>query len=307
MTIPLRSIMLADLAYPSPYVNGVQQGMALLGHWHRTFDIRNSVDVLDKAIQDVQPHLIWLHMAFWHRQAPKPLDMQALLAKWKSRGAYVAMHDGDAKIECRVPEDLSSCVSVALCNHRCDRSPWKVPVLHWAYFCWNQAARAAPAADFGPADLCFAGTVSRSDTYNERTWLVQALELEQRFKFSTLNLGYNTLFRTAEVAASFSAVLGFGRPEVPGWLDVRVFQYPGAGAVLLHDDVGGLLEPYEHYVPYHRKAGDIRATVESIACAMEEVRRHGDAIRQQAFFYVQRHHSSTARCQQVLSFLGLVK
>ena len=104
---------------------------------------------------------------------------------------------------------------------------------------------------------------------------------------------------TATVAASASSVLGFGRPDAKDWTDVRVFQYPGAGGILIHDDAAKVLTPYKHYIPYER--GD----VDSIVKAVEIAKREGNKIRQQAFDFIQEHHSSTARVTQVLKRLKL--
>ncbi len=98
-------------------------------------------------------------------------------------------------------------------------------------------------------------------------------------------------------------MLGFGRPGFDGWLDVRCFQYTGAGAILLHDDVGGYLEPWVHYVPYESRNAD------SVALAVAQVKGmlpgEQRAMRERAFTYVQEKHSSVARVRQVLQVLEL--
>ena len=112
------------------------------------------------------------------------------------------------------------------------------------------------------------------------------------------------------------ATIGFGRPEVPGWIDTRVFQYPGAGGVLLHDDVGQVivfkqherhlhmtweapLEPGEHYIPVKRY------DVDSILAGLELAHRNGPKIRKAAFAWVQAKHTYVQRVDVVLDFLGL--
>jgi spore maturation protein CgeB len=112
----------------------------------------------------------------------------------------------------------------------------------------------------------------------------------------------HTLFRTPELAASADAVLGFGRPGRSGWLDVRVFQYTGAGAVLIHDDVGGFLEPWVHYCPY--SSGSVESVSDAldwISLKPEESRK----MRQRAFDYVQRNHSAEVRVKEALRSVRL--
>ena len=105
-------------------------------------------------------------------------------------------------------------------------------------------------------------------------------------------------------AGSTEAVLGFGRPG-SDWIDTRVFQYPGAGAVLLHNDVpsDSGLEPNIHFLPYTSESP------ESVAAVLAEHRRQREAVRLQmrlrAFDHGQVHHSYTARVTSVLDALDL--
>ena len=109
------------------------------------------------------------------------------------------------------------------------------------------------------------------------------------------------------MAASCIAVLGFGRPEVPGWIDTRVLQYPGAGAILLHDDVHpeitslvdeGSAPGAGHYLAVPRY------DVDAIVAALDRLRRTPEAarraLRERAFVHVQAHHTYTHRVQAVL-------
>ena len=301
---PLRSVLIGDVDhYPSEYIFGVNQGMTILGHWHRTVNVRQPIDVIAKVLGEVDPDLIWGHMLLWSPAgAAHTRQLLSLCADWRrKRGATVVLHDGDARQETRFPYDISAAVDVALCNHTADRGTWRIPQLHWPYFAFYQSTMASPHPEWA-CDLFFAGRVGEG-IYTARTQLLSTLQQVLSAKGLTFRCcvtGPHTLFRTPEVAASATAVLGHGRgPEAPGWVDVRVFQYPGAGGVLLHDDVGGFLEPYQHYVPY--KWGDL----ESILAGIEYARAHGAKLRQEAFRFVQARHSSVIRVQQVLGWLGL--
>lgn len=299
----LRSLGIGDFdLYFSPYNHGVAQGMWRLGHWHSQVNIRQSKEVIRQRLIDVQPHILWTHMYLWPPQGSPPVPWLIELAleakrKW---GTKVVLHDGDYKEKTRHAEDLSSWCAVALCNHDFDRSAWKIPKLHWPYFCFAQD-RIMPVAKRS-AGLFFAGTVANDQTYSARTHLlddVRARGVPLTIVQPSTNDG-NTLFRTAEVASSSEAVLGFGRPGVRGWIDTRVFQYPGAGAILLHDEAHAL-EPWVHYAPY------ISGSAESVADAYKRVLAlppgENMAMRERAFKFVQEKHSSVARVKEVLDFL----
>lgn len=306
MSRPLRSLLIGDVDhYPSEFAFGVQQAMTRAGHWHSAVSIRNDIGVIAKRAQEVQPDVIWGHMLMWPpRVGAQAPDLLELCVAWRRRGAHVFIHDGDARTETRFPTDISPAVNVALCNHRADRGAWKVEQLHWPYFAFDQDQLAEPSLDFR-CDLAFAGRLDGGGLYADRTRLVLALKakLGDRMKIFPDATIPHTLYRTPELAVSAGAVLGYGRPQRSGWLDVRTFQYPGAGGILLTDDVGGLMEDGVHYFAY--PAGSVDAV-------LAQVERLGDLssarlldVRHAAFEYVQAYHSATARVRQALAAVGV--
>lgn len=300
----MRSLMLGDVAhYVSPYMTGVADASKRLGIEHREVSIRQPAKVIERAIADHRPDLIWTQMLLWAPEGSPPVgDLIALMEQATKQGARVVIHDGDYKERCRFPRDLSAWCSLALCNHEFDRSPWNVPAVKWPYFAATQDRIADPDPRWA-CGLWFAGQLALGPVYAERTAFLGALQRRGvRLRTPTPADG-NTLLQTAKIAASADAVLGYGRPGVKGWVDTRVFQYPGAGAILLHDDVGGYLAPWEHYVPY--RSGDPG----SVADALDRLRALSDgerrALRERAFSFVQERHSGVARVRQVLGLLGL--
>ena len=303
---PLRSVLIGDVDwYPSEYIFGVNQGMTLLGHWHRTVNVRADIDVIARVVEQVQPDVIWGHMLLWPPAGLKhAANLRDLCRYARQRfGSRVIIHDGDARTETRFPADISDSVDVVLCNHTADRSAWGVKQVRWPYFAFVQHSIAPPSPDL-LCSLAFAGRLSESGIYAERTTLVRTLQQRLR-EFRVLpdeRLPHHTLMRTPEIAASAQAVLGYGRPESPGWLDVRLFQYPGAGGVLLYDDVeraSTYLEPFEHFIPY------VRHDVASILDAVTIAQSVGEEMRVRAFAHVQQHHNSVRRVEQALKEIGL--
>jgi hypothetical protein len=299
---PLRSLMLGDCDhYLSPYIFGVAQGMARLGHWHSQVSIRQPIDVIERRIADVRPDVLWTHMLLWPPPgAPTVERLVGVMELAHRAGARVIIHDGDYKPATRHPHDISAWCSLALLNHAFDRSWWRVPTLRWPYFAFAQDRIANPDASLA-CDLFFAGTTGASPVYAARTKLIEAVR-RRGVKLRQPDDG-NTLLRTAEIAASAGAVLGFGRPGTSGWVDTRVFQYAGAGGILLHDDVAGYLEPWVHFVPY--RSGDVDSIVEALARLRRLDAAERRAIRETAFTHVQTHHSSVPRVAQVLTALEL--
>lgn len=298
---PLRSLLIGDVDfYPSEYIFGVAQGMALLGHWHNTVNIRADLGVIKRRLDQVCPDVIWGHMLLWAPGGQERTgDLLELCASWRRRGAKIIMHDGDARTEARFPANVSWAVDLALCNHTSSREVWGIQTLRWPYFAFAQRDIAAPREDL-VCDLLFAGRRG-GGIYTARTAFLEALAARLGSglrSFPTPEVPH-TLMLTPEMAASAAAILGYGRPEQNGWLDVRIFQYPGAGGVLLHDDAAEVLEPYKHYIPY--KGQDLESALEALGRAKTE----GEKIRQAGFVFVQREHSSVPRVRQALLAVGI--
>jgi hypothetical protein len=298
--------MLANPSYLSAYVLGVAQAMGQLGHWHREVSVLDHFDRVVRQLDEMRPDVIWTHTVPWvPREAPAPgwayLD---LLAEWRRRGARVLLHDGDPRSATRHPSDLSASFDQALCNHSLQRLEWRLPVLRWPYAAMAQRELGDPV-DALRCGLLFAGIVRKDDDlYSPRTDLLGVLRHRLGDRLTVRTGGVNDRMQSADVAASAQAVLGFGRPEVPGWVDTRVFQYPGAGGILLHDDAKGFLVPGVHFVAFERGV-DADTTARNVVEAFERVGHQELEMRRRAFEYIQARHTWRHRVEQVLQLLGV--
>lgn len=296
----LRSLLIGDCDhYVSPYIRGVAQAMRILGHHHAEISIRQPMITLQKLIAKAQPEIIWTHMLLWPPPgSPTAGQLEGLVHHAAKLGSKVVLHDGDCKEQPRYPQDISAWCSVALCNHAFDRSAWRCPILYWPYFAFAQEGILPPTEKHLHGKLFFAGTMQYGALYDARNRLLDELK-QKGVPLWTPHAG-NTLFQTGHIAPSATAVLGFGRPDQPGWVDTRVFQYPGAGGILIHDHAPQLT-PWEHFVPYASGSADSVAEAFAKVRAMPEAEQR--AMRERAHHFVQERHSSVARVREVLDFL----
>lgn len=305
MKRPLRSVMLCNHAYLSVYVCGVAQAMGQLGHWHREVSVLDDLDRIARQLDEMRPDVIWTHTVPWvPKAAPAPgWVLVDLLATWKAKGTRVVLHDGDPRTVTRFPRDLSAAFDVALCNHSLPRHEWRIPAKRWPYAAMWQREMAVPVEALR-CHLLFAGIVRQDDgLYSFRSEVLGYLREMMLHRLTVRTASVNDRMQAADVAASAEGVLGFGRPEVPGWTDTRVFQYPGAGGILLHDDASEFLTPGEHYLPFER-VGDAMATANEICRAGWALGKCED-MRERAFRHVQAHHTWRHRVEDALSHLGL--
>lgn len=294
---------LGNTRYLSVYGLGVAQAMGMLGHWHRTVDIFGSLDDVSRQVAEMSPDVIWTHMALWPPNGALSSDqILGILAHWKWRGAGVFLHDGDPR-DRDVLTDVASAFSIALVNRSVDTPVYGgIPNLRWPYAAMSQKVMAEPVPEWD-CDLLFAGILREGALYGERTQLVGELTkvLGDRMKIVSPGTGQiNNRMLTADVAASARAVLGFGRPEVPGWVDTRVFQWPGAGGVLVHDDAGEFLEAEKHYFKFDRGLSPWQ-TAESVIRCVEWAKTEGKVVRERAFRYIQANHTWVQRVEQALA------
>jgi hypothetical protein len=303
---PLRSVMLGNPAYLSSYVLGVAQAMGQLGHWHREVSVLDHLDRVARQFEEMRPDVIWTHTVPWvPRESSAPgwvwLDM---LADWRRRGARVFLHDGDPRPHTRHPQSMAASVDLALCNHSLPRAEWQVPTLRWPYAAMAQSAMGEPVEALR-CGLLFAGIVRKDDDlYSPRTALLGLLRERLGDALTVRTGSVNDRMQVADVAVSARAVFGLGRPEVPGWVDTRVVQYPGAGGVLVHDDAGGVLDPGVHFVAFERH-DTMDKTVSSIVDAFARAVEFGPETRVRAFAYVQGNHTWRHRVAQALAALGV--
>lgn len=322
MKRPLRSVMLCQPRYLSAYVLGVAQAMGLRGDWHRQVSIFDDAASIAQQIAEMAPDVIWTHCVVSPPEgACKAEELASILSTWKRRGAVVFLHDGDPRARA-IGVDVPACFSMALVNrnHEArDNRYWGVPWLRWPYAAMVQREMVPPRPE---CDLLFAGLLRRDPEgapglYGTRTAVVWELHhrLWPRMQLVSPGAGdINNRMQVADVAARAGAVLGFGRPEVPGWVDTRCFQWSGAGGVLIHDDAAEFLTPGEHYLPFERvtytdtpESGppvtriSMEPTVDNILRCVERAKVEGPAIRERAFAHVQRHHTWVNRVEQALA------
>lgn len=299
---PLRSVMLCNHSYLSAYVLGVAQAMGQLGHWHREVSVLDEIDRIGRQLEEMRPDIIWTHTVPWvPKSAPSPgwvlLD---LLSEWRRRGARVLLHDGDPRAATRHPRSLAAAFDLALCNHTLPRTEWKLPTMHWPYAAMAQREMGKPV-DALRCRLLFAGIVKQGDgLYLSRSEILGALRDLVGERLTVRTGQVNDRMQVADIAASAQAVLGFGRPDVPGWVDTRVFQYPGAGGVLIHDDAADFLVPGIHYVHFDHEADPV-GTAHAIVAALDRIGHEEVELRARAFAHVQAHHTWRHRVEQVLA------
>lgn len=307
---PLRSVFIGNTRYLSVYNLGVAQAMGIRGHWHRTVSLFDPISSITKQVAEMAPDVIWTHMALWPPEGAASVpEILELLSYWKKRGTAVYLHDGDPRERDVSEYDVPSAFSIALVNRTVHGTHLGIPALKWPYAAMVQRDLATAVPPSVQHDLLFAGILRNDGLYGPRTTLVDILRerLGERFLVVCPAKGdVNNRMLAADIAMRTHSVLGFARPEVPGWIDTRVVQWPGVGGVLIHDDAGDMLVPDYHYLKFDRSGG-LHEAAESVMECVARAKVEGDVIRFRAFDHVQKHHTWLQRVDVALeAFYGKV-
>jgi hypothetical protein len=139
----------------------------------------------------------------------------------------------------------------------------------------------------------------------DRTQFIDALSREIKVTlFPNKELG-NSSFQTAELAASANAVLDVQmRADIPLYLNVRPYQYIGAGALFFHDrteQIRHVFEEGNHFVGY--ETGDVESFMDGYRYYVNQQPHLADEIRRKGFEYCQKYHSTEERVKFVIDLL----
>jgi len=291
--------------YYSAFTYGILEGAIRCGAWFRPVPLfGQSLSAVESQINFFQPHLILCHMIF-NRQPHNRDDVFEMLRRLKSKGIIIAYHAGDARKIPRYEGDISSFVDFCLMNHGMMEqfsNIWRVPCFYWPYACLYQEGVSDVDKRF-KCKIAFTGALSDEpgSVHYDRSVFIRRLMDKGLVKlFPTPETG-NTRFLTAELSSSADSVLGIGMAEdIPQYLDVRPFQYIGAGAIYLHNRSNAMrkmFQPDVHYIEYEP------LDTTSLLFQIERHSKISHNMRQLGFEFAQKYHSTKERMQFVLDLI----
>lgn len=305
-----RIVGLGDyLNYPSYFTLGVLEGAVKCGAWFRPVPLfGQSLQSVEEQINFFKPHILLCHMIF-NKQPHNREQVFEMLKRIKSKGVKIFYHAGDARNIPRYEGDISSFVDGVLLNSGLTEhfsNIWKVPCYHWPYGCFYQEGilDKAYVPDQYRCEVAFGGALSSDINhvhYGRTVFVNKLIEKGVKVKIFPNAESGNTRFQTAELASGADVVLGVGMAEhIPLYLDVRPFQYIGAGAVYAHtysEVMKKFFQERIHYIGY-----DISNPMDFIDQITPVINE--EKIRKAGFKFCQKWHSMEARMKFVLDLVS---
>ena len=286
-------------SYLSHFLIGSLQGAYLNNCLCRPVSIEQNGEAIKEQLDFFKPHILLCHTIFDRDTMPRNI---AILSWLRKNGCKVFYHAGDARGSPRYPYDISRIVDYVLINHwppLHTYNVWKVPMFHWPYFALNQSAILQPQQLYR-CSLAFVGSLANNEHHAPRAKFINHIKNKIPISlFPTQQTG-NTRFQTAELSGSADGVLGFQMGlNIPGYLDVRPWQFIGAGALYFHDHhphMDKFFTSGEHYVGFERdNVQDFIIKFEHYTKSEENIK-----IRKAGFEYCQEYHNSKSRIKGVL-------
>jgi len=292
-------------SYLSFFLMGSMQGIFLNGGLCRPISLENNImnEVMEQ-LKFFKPHAILSHTIF--DNLPHRNQLFDVLRKMRKSGTKVFYHAGDARSEPRHPAPINDIVDCVLINHwpvMPKYSVWNVPCFHWPYMALNQDSLSNPVEMYR-CDLAFTGSLADNQHHAPRARFIQNLKNRVPVTVFPTPQSGNTRFQTPELSASAKGVLGFQMGlDIPGYLDVRPYQFIGAGALYFHDKHSSIDKVFQdgvHYVGFKRD--DIEDFYSKWQYYAQNTERRQQII-QAGFEYCQLHHSSKERMKQVINII----
>jgi hypothetical protein len=286
------------------------QGLMLNGVNTGHIDYKSTpLQQIKKKILDFKPDMIFTHLSFHNHIHPIDRVLNFFKDIKNHIDVKVVHTCNDARTEDRYMGDISGAFDLALVGSfpmvmNCEKA-FKVPV----FFCPYSSLTYDKMANFAP-DLAFKNPVftgspgaHRTGWADNRAVFIEKLQQIMPIKIFKTQSGNDLRSRTPELSVSAKCILGLCVGyEIPGYMDVRPFQYLGTGAFMIMRKFNGMDEfiPDDLYVPFHNY--DDPRYVKKLWDRYKD--KDTTEMRENAFNYIQQNHSSMRRMQSVLSLIG---
>lgn len=289
----------------SGFVLGVREGIIRNGHRFRGIDFRTTgFGQMEHLLKEFKPDYIFTHMILNESIGKTPQTLEILAKMRKKFGTRVIHTLQDARRTSRYPQDISVSVDMGLLNQtECLKdfeNVWKVPCFYWPYATLYQKEMADPDPELSKYEFVYTGNMN-PDLYKERTDFIIALRSKIKLHIFQTQEENDKRAVTAELSTSAKAILGVGlQYDIEGYIDVRPFQYGGAGAFLITHVYNGMDKVFDygrHFITF--EGYDVQNVIDLYNYYQEDLQKV-KMIRKRVFEYVQKCHSWEIRVQDAI-------
>ncbi len=283
-----------------------KQGLQLNGVDVYDIDYKsNSLgDIKDKLIA-MKPDIVFTHLSFHYNLRPvaNVLQMQRdVIKKTGTKFIHVTM---DARSDDRYMGDISDAFYMAFVGNftmlERGKDAWKIPAYYSPYSSLVYSRMAKPVKDLSFQQPVFTGSPG---IHPDRHSFIQRLGNIIPIKTFQTQSSDDLRNRTLELSASAKCILGLCTGyDIDGYIDVRPFQYLGAGACMIMRKFKNMddMMPDSLYYPITSYGPDgVSQAVEHYHRILKE---NTSEMQGAAFGYIQRFHSCKVRVAEILDHI----
>lgn len=292
------------------FVLTFRQGLKLNDYEVFEIDYKSTpLPQIKKTLLKIKPDVIFTHLSFHSHIHPTNTVLQ-FFKEIKNQIPVKVVHTcNDARTHDRYMGDLRGSFDLALVGSypmvtNCSKK-FKIPVFFTPYSSLTYSEMAKPVNDLSFNIPVFTGSpgAHRTGWADNRADFIENLQKIMPIKIFKTQSAQDLRKRTPQLSVSAKCILGLCVGyEIPGYMDVRPFQYLGTGAFMImrkFNDMDTYI-PDDLYFPFYNY--DDPHYVKEL---WDEFKNKDTSdIRKRAFNYIQEHHSSKVRMKQILKLLG---
>ena len=287
------------------FVRTTSDGMLRNGHEVVGVDWRShTIDEIVATLLLYKPDILFTHMTF-HGQHPIDNTLE-LFENMRRNYDTVIIHTlQDARNVPRYSGDINSSFDLALMGQTKNLKKfsriWKIKTFYWPYSSMYQKEMADFDRDYYFDAPLFTGTPGIH--YDRKEFIRKLQQVMPIYLIKTKGIK-DMRDKTAELSASTSCILGLCTGyDIDGYIDVRPFQYLGAGAFMISRKFKGQESfiPDDLYIPFYDY--DNPELIKELYIEWENRPVEKRNIQYKAFEYMQKYNNNIIRCKQALDYI----
>jgi hypothetical protein len=286
------------------FIKTYREGLQLNGCEVKEIDYKTTaIESIKQQLIDYKPYAVFTHLTFHHfHDTTRMMEMFSQL--YREHDIKFIHTCNDARSVDRLMIDVSNVFHAAFVGthtmvENCSDA-FNIPVYYSPYSSLCYDSMSPPAEDLRFEDPVFTGS---PDSHPDRKDFLNKLQAITKVVVFKTQSGNDLRHRTPELSVSAKCILGLCTGyDIPGYIDVRPFQYLGTGAFMasrrfMHMES---IIPDDLYLPFDDYSE------ESAHYIIDEIKSFGwntESIRKKAFKFIQEKHSCRTRIREVLDLI----
>jgi len=290
------------------FVRTFKQGLELNGHDVYEIDYRTTKPPeIFNLVNYIKPRIMFTHLSF-HPVYPVPAVLQLYRDIRKKVGTKIIHVLADARHEPRYNKDLKGVIDFAFVSQTENLEKfsnyWKIPTFFCPYSCITQNSIAPINKNLQYRWPVFTGT---PNAHPDRKMFLEKLQKKIKLHIFQTQSNEDKRNQTPELSSSAQCILGLCTGyDIKHFIDVRPFQYLGAGAVMIIRKFKNMCDiiPNILYYPFDEYNDEgVDSVVEMFNKYIDDHSDNNKLIRQEAFNFMQKFHSSKIRMLDVVDVI----